>query len=64
MAISNISLEATGQIVTKLYVEPSRADGTKTCPNGPGHMSNMATMPVDSKNFKISSSLEPVDRWP
>ena len=29
-----------------------------------GHMTNMATMPIYSKNFKISSSPEPIDRWP
>ena len=32
MAISNISSEATGSVVTKLYVEPSRAEGTKLVP--------------------------------
>ena len=47
MAI-HISPEVTGPIVTKFYVEPSGAEGTKICSNGPGHMTNMATMPVIS----------------
>lgn len=41
MAISNISSEATGLILTKCYMEPSGAKGTKTCVNGPGHMTKM-----------------------
>ena len=32
MAISNISSEATGPIVTKFYVEPSGAEGTNLVP--------------------------------
>ena len=31
MTVSNISSEATGPTVTKLYVEPSRAEGTNIC---------------------------------
>ena len=42
MAFYIISPEATGQIVTKVYVEPSGAEGTKTCSNGPGQMTDMA----------------------
>ena len=38
MGIFKISTEATGPVLTKFYVEPSRADGTKTCSNGPSHM--------------------------
>ena len=51
MTVSNISSEATWLIVTKLYVEPFRVEGTKMCPNGPGHMTNMS---VESNkiNFK------------
>ena len=41
MKISNISSEASGPVVTKFYVEPSGAEGTKICPKGPGHMTNM-----------------------
>ena len=51
MAVSNISSEATGPVVTKFYVEPSGAEGTKICLNGPGYMTNMVAMPVDSKNL-------------
>ena len=29
-----------------------------------GHMTNMAAMPIYSKNLKKSSFPEPVDRWP
>ena len=34
------------------------------CSAGPGHMTKMAIMPVDSKNLSKSSSLEPIDLWP
>ena len=47
MAISNI-LEATGPIVTKVYIELSWAEGTKLCSNGPGHK-HMPAIPVVSK---------------
>ena len=33
--------------------------GTKVCSNGPGQMTKMATMPINGKNLKKSSSLEP-----
>ena len=32
--------------------------------NGPGHMTNMAAMPIYAKNLKKSSSLEPKGSWP
>ena len=32
--------------------------------NGPGHMTNMAAMPIYSKNLKKSSSQEPKGQWP
>ena len=32
-------------------VEPSGAQGTKTCSNGLGHRTNIAAMPVDSQNL-------------
>ena len=31
--------------------------------NGPGHMTKMDTMPIYGKNYKKSSSLEPMDRF-
>ena len=55
MAMSNISSKPTGPIVIELYIETSGAEGT----NGPGHMTNMAAMPV--KDFKKCSYLEPFD---
>ena len=48
MNISNISSKATGTFVPKFYVEPSGAEGTNICRNSPGHITNMAAMPVDS----------------
>ena len=47
MAVSNTCSEATRPVVTKFYIEPSGAEGTKICSNGPGHMTNMAAMLVD-----------------
>ena len=38
--------------------------GMKIYTNELGHMTNMAAMPIYSKNLKKSSSPEPVDRWP
>ena len=61
MTVSNISFEAPRAFVSRFYIEPSGAKGTKICSNGSGHMTNMVAMPVDSINFKKSSSLEPVD---
>ena len=52
IAISNVSSEAPGPIITKFYVEPSGAERTKACSNGPGHMTNMMAMPVDRKTFR------------
>ena len=55
MAISKISLKANGQIVTKYYAKPPRAEGTKILGNknkDPGHMTNMAVMSIYDKTFK------------
>ena len=41
MTISNISLKATGPIVTKSHLEPPGADGKKICSNCIVHMKNM-----------------------
>ena len=51
MTIWNISSEATGPVVIRFYVELSGNDGTKICSNGPDLMTNIAAMPVDSKNL-------------
>ena len=53
MTLLNISLEATGPSVTKFYVEPSWAEGTKNFSNGPGHMTNMVAMPGERKNLLL-----------
>ena len=59
---SNIfSSETTGQIEVKFHVEPPWDGGTNVCSNGPGHMTNMATMPIYGKNLK-NSSPEPKGR--
>ena len=41
----NISLKATVPIVTKCQIEPLWAEGTES----PGHMANMAAMPIHGK---------------
>ena len=51
MTISNISEESTWLIVTKCNEEPSGAEGTELCSDGPGHMTKMADMPVASINL-------------
>ena len=51
MTFSNIAWKAPGSIVTKVYIESSEAEQTKICSNIPGHMTNMETMLVDSKNL-------------
>ena len=53
MTISNFSSKATGLIVSKFHVEPPGTEGTKLCPNHPGHMTNMPTTPIYGKTFKI-----------
>ena len=56
---SNIfSSETAWPIKAKFYVEPPWEGGTKVCINGPGHMTNMAAMPIYGKNLKKSSSPE------
>ena len=37
---------ATGPIITKFHIEPPEAFGTKICSNNPGHMTNIAAMPI------------------
>ena len=61
MIISNISSKATGPIVTKFHIVPPWAEGRKVYSNSPGHMTNMADMPIHGNNLYKSSSLEPVD---
>ena len=58
------SSETTEPIVTKFHILPPGVGGTKSCSNGPGHMTKMAAMPIYGKNLKKSSSPEPIDQWP
>ena len=48
-------------VVTKIYVEPSGAEGAHIYSNAPGNMTNMSAMPVDGKKLEKSYSLEPSD---
>ena len=45
------SSETALPIKAKLYVEPPWEGGTKVYINGPGHMTKMAAMPMNSKNL-------------
>ena len=51
MTVSNISPKATGPIVTKFHMEPPKTEGRKVCSKSPGHMINMAAMPVHEKEI-------------
>ena len=44
-------LYPTGPNVTKFLLEPPWAEEIKICTNPPGHMTNMATLPIHSKNL-------------
>ena len=46
------SLETTRPIEAKFHVEPPWDGGMKICSNCPGHMTNMAAMPIYGKNLK------------
>ena len=48
--ISKIS-ETALPIKAKLHVQHPSEVGTKVCINGPGHMTKMATMAINSKNL-------------
>ena len=50
--ISNVfSSETAWPIKAKFYVEPLWQGGKKVYINGPGHMTKMAAMPINSKNL-------------
>ena len=59
----NISSETTGPIEAKFHMELLWDGGMKFYSNGPGHMTNMAAMPIYGKNLKKSSPLEPKGWW-
>ena len=44
--------ETAGPIEAKFHVEPPWDGGMKVCSNGPGHMTNIATMPIYGKTLK------------
>ena len=44
------SLETAGPIEAKLHLYPPWNEGMKVRSNGPGHMTNMAAMPIYGKN--------------
>ena len=53
-------LETARLIEAKCHVELPWDGEIKICSNGPGHMTNMAAMPMYGKNFKKNLfSLEP-----
>ena len=56
------SLEMTRPVEAKFHMEPPWDGGTKICSNGPGHMTNIAAMPIYGNNIKRSSPLEPKGR--
>ena len=59
---SNFSLEIAGPIEAKFHVEPPWDEGMKGCSNGPGHMTNMAAMPI--KNFFSGTlTLKGMQHW-
>ena len=47
-----IFLETAEPIEAKFQVKPPWDGGTKVYSNGPGHMTNMAAMPIYGKNLK------------
>ena len=53
------SSETTWPIKAKFYVEPPWEGETKVYINGPGHMTEMAAMPIYGKKLKKSSFPEP-----
>ena len=48
-SLNSFSSESTGQIKVKFHMELLLDGGTLVCSNGPGHMTNMATMPIYGK---------------
>ena len=47
------SLETAKPIEAKFHLYPPWDEATKACSNGPGHMTNMAALPIYGKNIKI-----------
>ena len=53
-------LETAKPIEGKFQIDPPWGKGMKVCSNGPGHMTNMAAMPVFDKIF-FSGSKRPMN---
>ena len=51
--------ETTWPFRVKLHIEHPLEEGTKVCMNGQGHMTKMATIPINDKNLYKASSPEP-----
>ena len=49
------SYHCTGPITAKLHVEHPYEGGNERCINGPGHITKMAAMDINSKTLKIFS---------
>ena len=56
------SLETARPIEVKFHVEPPWDGGMKVSSNGLCHITKMAAMPIDDKNLKKYSCLEPNGR--
>ena len=59
--ISQTSSETAWPIKDKLHMENPYEGGTKVYINGPGHMTKMATLAINSKNLYKSYSSQPED---
>ena len=53
------SLETARLVEAKFHVDHPWDGRTEICSNGPGHITNMAAMPIYGKNIIKSSSLAP-----
>ena len=55
--------KTVGRFGSKVHMKAWGRMGMKIYTNEFGHMTNMAAMPIYSKNLKKSSSPEPIDWW-
>ena len=55
--ISSFKVQTAKPIEAKFHVELPWDGGTKICSNGPGHMTNMAVMPIYGKTLNIFSGI-------
>ena len=51
MYMATIFKQTTWPIKAKFHVEPPREGGKKVYINGPGHVTEMAAMPIYGKNL-------------